>query len=381
MTERLILTNAQVVTRDRFFTGTVEVDGSDIVAVGEGLSSAPGAIDCEGDYVLPGLIDVHTDNLEREMEPRAGVAWPELAGLLAHDRQIAAAGITTVLDALSIGFRASASKGRQRAIRFYGGPLAAYQDQGLLRAEHLLHLRCELNSPDVLEWCETLVDSPLTRLASLMDHTPGQRQWRDVEMWRKYIRGKRSVTDADLDAMLAQNLETQEAWVGPNRKALLEMFRARGLRTASHDDTTVEHVDEAAADGIHISEFPTTEEAAAAAHARGMLNVLGGPNVVLGRSHSGNASARELASKGLMDLMSSDYAPMSMINAVFALADHAGLNLPAAVCTASANPAAELGLDDRGEIATGKRADLVRVSRVEEVSVVRAVWRAGQLIA
>lgn len=381
MSERLILTNAQIVTRERCFAGTVEIADGAVRAVGEGRSSAPGAIDCDGDYLLPGLIDIHTDNLEGEMEPRAGVEWPALAGLLAHDRQMAAAGITTVLDALSIGFRASSSKGRERAIRLYGGPLHAYQQQGLLRAEHFLHLRCELNSPDVVEWCETLVDSPLTRLASLMDHTPGQRQWRDVAMWRSYIRGKRSVSDAELDSMLARNLETRDEWVPPNRAALLEMFRSRRLRIASHDDTTAAHVDEAAADGIHISEFPTTEEAAAAARAHGMLTVLGGPNVVLGRSHSGNASARDLAHAGLMDLMSSDYAPMSMINAVFILAETTGLDLPGAVRTASANPAAELGLDDRGVIETGKRADLVWVTRHDGVSVVRSVWRAGRLIA
>lgn len=377
MPNTVLLTNARVVTRDSCFSGTVEIDGETFREVGEGRSQLPSAVDCEGDYLLPGLIDIHTDNLEGEMEPRAGVAWPGLAGLLAHDRQVVAAGITTVLDALSIGFRASASEGRKRAISFYGGPLQQAQDAGLLRAEHYLHLRCELNSPDVIEHCGNLVRSPLTRLASLMDHTPGQRQWRNVDTWRGYIRGKRSVTDAQLDEMLAANQRTQAEWVGPNRKALLELFRSRGLRVASHDDTTVEHIEEAAADGIHISEFPTTEEAARAAHGHGMRIVMGGPNVVLGKSHSGNASARELAQAGLMDLMSSDYAPMSTVNAVFGLAEHAGMSLPDAVATATANPAADLGFDDRGAIALGLRADLIRVGRHEGISVVRTAWRRG----
>ncbi|MEX2643780.1 MAG: alpha-D-ribose 1-methylphosphonate 5-triphosphate diphosphatase [Acetobacterales bacterium] len=381
MTDTLILTNAQVVTRDSCFSGTVEIRSGEIRDIGEGRSGAPGAVDCDGDFLLPGLIDIHTDNLEGAMEPRAGVEWPALAGLLAHDRQVVAAGITTVLDALSIGFRASASKGRQRAIGFYGGPLQEAQDRGLLRAEHYLHLRCELNSPDVVKWCGTLIDSPLTRLGSLMDHTPGQRQWRDVDVWRRYIRGKRSVSDAELDEMLERNLQTQSEWVGPNRSALLAMFRERGVRVASHDDTTPEHIEEAAADGIHISEFPTTGEAARAAHAHGMRVVMGGPNVVLGKSHSGNASARELAHEGLMDLMSSDYAPMSMVNAVFSLAEHAGMTLPDAVATASAGPAAELGFDDRGALACELRADLIRVGRHDGISVVRNVWRAGRQVA
>ena len=134
---------------------------------------------------------------------------------------------------------------------------------------------------------------------------------------------------------------------------------------------------EAKADGIRIAEFPTTHEAARAARQHGMSVIMGAPNVVCGGSHSGNVSALDLAAEDLLDGLSSDYAPKSLLHGAFILHDRIGLPLPKAVATVTAHIAAGVGLPDRGELAPGKRADLIRVRWIGDIPVVRSVWREG----
>jgi len=375
-----LLTNARVVLRDRVLHGTVHVVGGTILAVDEGASQVPWAVDLEGDLLLPGLVEVHTDNLERHMQPRPSVYWPSgTAAALAHDAQVVAAGITTVCDAVAVGeYREGGA--RRRMLLDAVNTIAETRAQGLFRADHLLHLRCEVPDEGVVELFADMVDDPrnrsLIRLVSLMDHTPGQRQWADLRTYRNFHRSK-NWTDAEFQDHLDKELATRSRIAGPNRRALLDMAKASGFVLASHDDSTPEHVDEAVADGLTISEFPTTLAAAAHARRRGMSVVMGAPNVVRGGSHSGNVAALDLAAEGLLDGLSSDYVPASLLHAAFVLHDRAGMPLPAAVATVTRNPAAMVGLDDRGDIATGLRADLVRVRQVGDLPVVRAVWREG----
>ena len=166
-----------------------------------------------------------------------------------------------------------------------------------------------------------------------------------------------------------------------HRAAILERWRTKGdLPIASHDDTTAEHVAEAVADGIRIAEFPTTEEAARALHKAGIGVMMGAPNVVRGGSHSGNVSALDLAKEGLVDALSSDYAPFSLLHAAFLLHWKAGVNLPDAIATVTSAPARLAGLTDRGRLAEGLQADLVRVRLHDGVPAVREVWRKGRRV-
>jgi alpha-D-ribose 1-methylphosphonate 5-triphosphate diphosphatase len=376
----MILTNARIVLAEVEILGTVHVRDGAIAAIDSGTKRAPGALDLDGDYLLPGLVELHTDNVEKHTAPRPGVTWPTRAAILAHDAQIAAAGITTVFDALALGDIFEGSS-RVRGLQEVRNAIAGARDGGLLKAEHLLHLRCELSFAQVLDLYEALMDDPAVRLVSIMDHTPGERQFVDVERYRYYYMKKYGISDDEFAEFLAARRADQEKYSARHRRAIVERARARGHILASHDDATIAHVEESAADGMKIAEFPTTTEAARASHAHGMTVLMGGPNVVLGQSQSGNVSARALATEGLLDIVSSDYVPCCLADAPFILAESGqAAGLPAAVRMVSKTPAEAAGLRDRGEIAVGKRADLVRLRRTDGLSVVRTVWREGMRI-
>lgn len=374
-----VLRNAAIVTPDEVVHGTLALRGGAIAAIDAPRTAVPEAIDLEGDLLLPGLVELHTDNFERHLMPRPKVRWPELPALFSHDAEIAAAGITTVYDALGVGdIDETAMRGQSL------GPvleaLRHAQGQGLLRADHRLHIRLELPAPNTRELFEPFADHPAVGLLSLMDHTPGQRQWTDIEQARIYYCGKKGWSDEKFERSVRDARELQEKYAAPNRRHFVDYGRRRGIPLASHDDTLPAHVEEAHGEGVVISEFPTRAEAARAARDKGMSIVMGAPNVVRGGSHSGNIAATDLAKAGLLDTLSSDYVPASLMLAAFRLVSQAGFTIPRAVATVSRNPARALGLHDRGEIAAGKRADLVQVRVVGEQPVVRAVWREGRRI-
>lgn len=374
-----ILKNAALVTAGEVVHGSVFLRDGIIRGMSEGASALPSGIDLEGDLLLPGLVELHTDNFERHLMPRPKVRWPELPALFAHDAEIAAAGITTVYDALGVGDIDEAAM-RGQDLQPVLDALALASDRRLLRAEHRLHIRLELPAPNTRTLFEPLAGNPAVGLISLMDHTPGQRQWTDIEQARIYYCGKKGWSDEKFERSVRDQRELRERHAAPNRRHFVAYAKSRGIPLASHDDTLPEHVEEAHAAGVAISEFPTRVEAAAAARQRSMSIVMGAPNVVRGGSHSGNIAATELARQGLLDMLSSDYVPASLLLAAFRLVSTAAFTIPQAVATVSLNPARALGLTDRGEIAPGRRADLVQVRLAGEQPVVRAVWREGRRI-
>ena len=374
----LVLTNANLVLEDRVLHGTLIARNGTIRLVDEGPTQAPGAIDCQGDYLIPGLIELHTDNLEKHLMPRAGVLWPSLPAVLTHDAQVAAAGITTVFDALSVGDLEEESV-RIETLRSTYDAILAGQASGALRADHWIHLRCELAYPRLMEALEPLMDHHSVRLVSLMDHTPGQRQYRDIQQYRKYY-GKHHMTwtEEAFEAVVRQRTEQQTTYSAKHEKAVLDLVKGRDIVLASHDDTDTRQVEHARRIGVTISEFPTTHEAAAAAHAQGLTTVMGAPNVVRGGSHSGNVAALALAREDQLDMLSSDYVPASLIHGAFLLHTQAGWSMPRAMATVSTNPARSLGLPDRGQLKPGLRADIVRVRVQDELPIVRHVWVRGE---
>jgi alpha-D-ribose 1-methylphosphonate 5-triphosphate diphosphatase len=380
MSGLMVLTNAQVVTRHEVFRGTVVVEAGRVRAVETGRSAVPGALDLGGDYLLPGIVELHTDVLEKHWAPRPGVQWPATAAVATHDAQLASVGITTVLDGLAVGYIIETGQ-RPRDPAPFARAIRSAQDAGLLRCEHFLHMRCEVSTEWVLRDFEPFAADPMVRLVSLMDHTPGQRQFVRVDKYREYNQGKYGLSDAQMDELIEKRLTDQARYGERHRTAIVALCQKRGLTLASHDDATRAHVEEAVADGIAVAEFPTTIEAARAARAYGLAIVAGAPNLVCGRSHSGNVSAAELARHGLLDVLSSDYVPASALHGAFLLHLQHGVPLPAAVAAVSLTPAQRIGLDDRGEIAPGKRADLIRARAVDELAVVGAVWREGERIA
>jgi alpha-D-ribose 1-methylphosphonate 5-triphosphate diphosphatase len=381
MTET-VFRNARVVLADQVVHGSVATRGGLITSISSGQGDV--GLDLEGDYLLPGLVEIHTDNFERHLMPRPKVQWAEMPALLAHDAEVAAAGITTVFDALGVG---DADPDSLRGSTWHGvlDTIDTCAREGLLRADHHLHVRCELPAPNTIDLFEPFHGHQRLSLISLMDHTPGQRQWEDIEQARVYYTGKKGWSLEKFLRQVELAAELQARYAEPHRQYFVDHCREHRIALASHDDTTEAHVAQAHGEGASVSEFPTTVVAARAARERGLLTVMGGPNVVRGGSHSGNVAAAELARMGLLDILSSDYVPGSLLSAVVRLVDDGILDMPSAVNTVSRNPAKACGLNDRGEISTGMRADLVQMRLVklasgQQQAVVRSVWREGRRV-
>jgi alpha-D-ribose 1-methylphosphonate 5-triphosphate diphosphatase len=372
---RIVLAN-QVIER-----GWIALADGRIADLGEG--QAPERCeDAGGDLILPGLIELHTDHLEAHYVPRPKVFWDPLAAVISYDGQLATSGITTVLDSLRV-WREDGAEAVDGRAGVLAEAIAAAGEADLLRADHFLHLRCEIPMPSVIEELQELIGREGVRLVSLMDHTPGQRQFRDEVKLRDYYRGKGAgMTDAELDALFERRIAYQRAYAADNMRAVVALAQQYHIPLASHDDTTDENVRDAIRDGVAVAEFPTTMEAADGLHRAGIGILMGAPNVVRGGSHSGNIAAVDLAAAGLLDILSSDYVPSSLLMGALQLPRLVpGIDLAAAVRTVTKRPADAIGLDDRGEIARGKRADLIRVHIARELPVVRSVWRQGARVA
>jgi alpha-D-ribose 1-methylphosphonate 5-triphosphate diphosphatase len=369
------LTNARVILRDRLLEGTIIVEDGVIIAIDAGRSNVPGALDMDGDLLIPGVVDLHTDNLERQVQPRSNARWPSRSAMVAHDSQCAAAGVTTVLDALCLG-DLGFDKDRIRTFREGVSDGDALAGTGLLKSDHYLHLRCELPASDMLGLLDPVADHPRVRMISLMDHSPGVGQYANLDRYRT-MRAKDGHDSATIERRIVELQDQRARLRDPNRRALLDRVRDSGSVLASHDDRTEEEVEENHRDGIRISEFPVSMEAALAARARGMEVIAGAPNIVRGGSHSGNVAASDLVRERAVDAFASDYVPASLIEAVFGCE---GITLPDAVALVTDRPAQMAGLTDRGRIEVGLRADLVRLRLHEGLPIVRQVWKAGERV-
>lgn len=340
------------------------------------------ATDWGHDVVIPGLVDIHTDNLEKHFQPRPGALWDAVGAAIAHDAQCAGAGITTVFDSLSLhGRKEGLDRKDALAPMIEGMDIAA--TEGLLRAEHLLHLRCEVTNPELLDLLNPHLDNRRLRLLSVMDHTPGQRQITNLDRLRADLVAE-GMGAEEIAEVLAERTAWRDQSAAPrNREAVFSIARKLGVPLASHDDATHDHVDEAHANGAVIAEFPVTMAAAKRSRDVGMKIFMGDPNFVRGGSHSGNLSARACAEVGVLDGITSDYIPLSMLRSAFMLTE-APFNWPIqdAIATVARTPALVCGLTDRGELAAGLRADFLRIRRsAQGWPTPREVWRAGQRVA
>jgi alpha-D-ribose 1-methylphosphonate 5-triphosphate diphosphatase len=377
-----VLTNARIVLADRVIErGWLAMADGVIAEFGEGRPPERGD-DLQGDLLMPGLVELHTDHLEAHYSPRPKVHWDPVAAVVSFDGQLATSGITTVLDSLRVWSEDGAEEVDGEA-ETLANAIGTARDSGMLRTDHYLHLRCEVPMPNVVEEAAALIGRNDVRLVSLMDHTPGQRQFRDESKLRDYYRRKKGgLTDAQMDELFRKRHEYQADYFVDNYRRLVELAQVHGTPLASHDDTTLEHVSDAVRDHVAIAEFPTTVEAAHALHQAGVRVLMGAPNLVRGGSHAGNVATSELAEAGVLDVLSSDYMPASLLMAALRLPDAVpGFGLAAAVRTVTKTPAEAVGLGDRGEILAGKRADLIRVHVAGGVPFVRTAWRGGNRVA
>jgi len=364
-TAELVFCNARIVGLEEDFLGSLRAHRGVIDRIDRGASDVRGAIDLDGEFLLPGLVDVHTDNLEKHVVPRPGVFWDGLSAAVAHDALMAAAGVTTVFDSLCVG--AIGKPDRRKALPLMVAGLDRAAEAGMLRVDHRLHLRCDVTEPALEGHLAPHIGHPRLALVTMLEDSMRRDPARFARILKR--RGPEADTGLPADLILAQ------------RNWLAAECRRCGIVWGNHDDTQAWHIDEGRALGMTISEFPVTLEAARAAHATGMPIIGGAPNVVAGKSHAGGLSMRALAAEGIVTILSSDYIPASLLHAAFLLArDPVAMPLARAVALASRNPAAQFGLGDRGTIEIGRRADLIHVSLRDATPLVRAAWRGGARI-
>ncbi len=380
VSSNLCLANAQLVLADQVITGAVTIEQGVICDIAEGDHVPAGALDCAGDLVIPGLVELHTDNVERHIEPRPEVDWPHLPALIAHDAELASTGITTVFDALRVGSIHSGKARYSDYARKLADELLAARAAGFFKISHFLHLRAEICSETLLEELAAFAPEDRVGIVSLMDHTPGQRQFRDLTALKTYVGKKRGLNDAEFDAHVANLLDLQKRYGAKHETGAVTEAVRLGAVLASHDDTTAEHVGTSAGNGVGFAEFPTTVEAAAACRTHGIAVMMGAPNLIRGGSHSGNVAAEELAKADLLDIVSSDYVPSALLLSAFRLADIWN-DLPRAIATVTTNPAKAVRLHDRGALKTGLRGDVLRVRRIGQTPLLRGVWSQGNKVA
>jgi alpha-D-ribose 1-methylphosphonate 5-triphosphate diphosphatase len=381
MTQDLILANARLILKHSVVTGSLRLQNGRITDIAQGSGIPKGAVDMEGDFVAPGLVELHTDNLERHLVPRPKVNWPQRAAILAHDRELAATGITTVFDALRVGSiltddRRPFGKYARQLVDEIGG----LRDAGALKISHRLHLRAEICSETLSAELEEFTLEDRVGLVSMMDHTPGQRQFRDISKFENYIVRKHGFDRAGMGEYVTFLAGLQDRFGAKHEAATVAAARRWGATLASHDDTTSDQVATSHKYGVTLAEFPTTVEAANACHAQGILTIMGAPNIVRGASHSGNVAAQELAELDLLDILSSDYVPAGLLISAMRLSATWG-DLPRAMATVTATPAQSVGLNDRGEIALGRRGDLIRFAMLDGDVVLKQTWVRGRQVA
>lgn len=376
-----ILSNATLVLPDEVIRGSLRLSDGRIAEISAGGTATPGAVDCAGDLVMPGLVELHTDNLERHLQPRPRVEWPHQAAIVAHDAELASTGITTVFDALRVGsVFTSSNVGYGEYARALATEILDLRAQGALRISHFLHLRAEICSETLVEEMAKFGPEDRIGIVSLMDHTPGQRQFRDVTKLRDYVMGKRGLSEAEFDAHVESQQALSERLGALHEATAVAEARRYGAVLASHDDTTADQVAVSAAHGVQVAEFPTTAEAARACRDRGIAVMMGAPNLIRGGSHSGNVAAHDLAETGHLDILSSDYVPSSLLTAALMLGDLWG-DVPRGVAAVTSAPAQAVGLSDRGSLRPGARADVIRVARLGKAGAVRGVWVQGNRVA
>jgi len=376
-----ILANATLVLPGETLRGQVRLSDGRITDIAEGVAVPAGAIDCAGDLVMPGLIELHTDNLERHIEPRPRVGWPHQAAIIAHDAELASVGITTVFDALRVGSVVSNKKANYgEYARALADEILDLRAQGALRISHFLHLRAEVCSETLVAELAKFGAEDRIGIVSLMDHTPGERQFRDVTKLKDYLCGKHGLSEAEFHKHVADQRALRDQVGAVHEAAVVSEARRFGAVLASHDDTTAPQVAVSAGHGVHFAEFPTTTEAARACHDHGIRVMMGAPNLIRGGSHSGNVAAQDLAQADLLDIVSSDYVPSSLLSAALMLGDVWG-DTARGIATVTAAPAEATGLEDRGHLVPGGRADVIRVTRIGQAGAVRGVWVQGRRVA
>jgi alpha-D-ribose 1-methylphosphonate 5-triphosphate diphosphatase len=353
----------------------VRVEEGRIAEVLQGRS-IDGGMDARGAWLLPGFVDVHSDAIEKAVEPRPNARFPTEIAVRELDRTLVACGVTTMYHSLSFAdleFGLRSNNVAAGLIEEICG-LAPR-----LRARTRVHARFEITDLGAAPHLERLIEEGYVHLFSFMDHSPGQGQYRDEAAFRSYYGKVYRMSDEQLDAVLRRKERAHLEGVGEGVAAMAALCRRAGIPMASHDDDSVARLDWCQEQGIAISEFPIDIATAKLARERGLPTCLGAPNLVRGSSQGGNLSVREALAAGCGDILCSDYLPLAILHAVFLASDLGLRTLPESVAMATLSPARAVGIGgDTGSIETGKAADLLLVERRHGHPDVLRTWVEGR---
>ena len=377
MPDTFVITNARVVTPEGIHeSASVRVEDGRIVVIRDGLMNGARQVDAKGCYLFPGFVDMHSDAIEKGIEPRPNTFFPVDIAVVELDKKIAGCGITTMYHSLSfaemeVGLRNnSAAAGIIREIN---------QFRDKLHVNTRIHARFEITDTGAVPFLENLIRDGEVDLFSIMDHSPGQGQFRDILAYKKYYGPVYAKSDREMDTIIERKLRAKETDTPKVIAHLVAVCKENGISVASHDDDSREKIDWLKTMDIGVTEFPVNAEALSAAHEHGIQVCLGSPNVVRGKSQASNLSARDAISQGFGDVLCSDYSPMTLLHAVFTLERHGILALHEAVRMVSINPASAVGIDHRtGSIEEGKVADLVLVDSSNAIPRVIKTFVAGK---
>jgi alpha-D-ribose 1-methylphosphonate 5-triphosphate diphosphatase len=388
---RLNLSGGSVVLPDAALEpASIVIEGDTIAEIARRTYQATGpaagstareqVIDVSGRLLVPGLVDLHNDGHETEINPRPGTNLPLPFALANLDRQLVAGGVTTEFHAVFFGNMTSKERRLEQAVE-RAVAIVEHGRSGRALADHQVLFRLDLWTPESLEQILATVGAAGVPLVSLNDHTPGQGQFRDVEPLKRYYREALGASEEETDAAIEERvtLARERPEIAASILARIsEAARERGLTLMSHDDDTVEKVDRMYAAGVRIAEFPVTFEAARHQRALGMTITAGAPNVVRGGSSSGNLAAEALIAEGLVDVLCADYHAPSLLFAAWKIAASGLVSLAEAIKLVTLNPARAVGLDHRiGSLAVGKQADIVVVDASGPAPAVEITLRAG----
>lgn len=383
----IIVTNGKVVLPDQMVEAAVAVVDGRVDAI---LTSEAAVhhwiqqhadyilIDADQNYVLPGLIDIHCDAIEKEIQPRPNTLFPLDMALLEFERKLPVHGITTMYHSLSLGVGLSLRgdhllTGMVEHINSYRSKRSIIRNR--------IHLRFEVSHLAGMPIVERYLNENTIDYLSFMDHSPGQGQYREPGSFERYVMKNQGVGVEEVRAIVEDLVKRRQLVNGEHLLELSKLAAQRGIAIASHDDDSIQKVEESAGYGVSVCEFPINLETAKHAAERGLRVCVGAPNVVRGASHDKNLRAVDAISVGAADILCSDYHPSSMLAAVFKLADEGIAALPDAVRMASLHPAQALGAgSELGSIELGKAADLIIVDRYDGLPWVTNTIVGGQVV-
>jgi alpha-D-ribose 1-methylphosphonate 5-triphosphate diphosphatase len=377
------LTDLKIVLPDRVLeNGAVRIEDGLIAEIVPGSMNGRG-LSAAGLTMIPGIIDLHGDMLERDIEPRPNAMFPVEVALYELDKRLAGAGITTAFAAVAFAWNQKDIRTQAKATEIIR---TLHRCRDSLMVDFRVHARFEIVNPATAPILEGLLQDKLVDLVSLMDHTPGQGQYasldRYIEFMVKWLGIPREMLENQAKEKMVDRMrevaETPREW--DVAAEVCRISREYGLPIASHDDDTPDKIDHMRSMGVTISEFPVTMEAARYAREHGMRTIMGAPNAYRGESNTGNLSAMEAVKAGLVDILATDYYPAAMLHTVFKIARDGTMPLHESIKLVCENPANAVGLTDRGRIAPGLSADLVLVEEATDYPRIRAVLRQGHLI-